>query len=126
MTKKIMFVDDEKDVLIAFEQIINESSKEFEFIGVTSGEDCLDRLRNGEKPDLICLDIMMPGLSGWEVYDKLREHPNWKQIPIIFLTARTDQIATEVGELLGDDYIEKPVEADDLINHIKNVFKISS
>ncbi|MCK5342393.1 MAG: response regulator, partial [Candidatus Heimdallarchaeota archaeon] len=60
--------------------------------------------------DIILLDIMMPEMSGWEVYDKLRDNPAWQDIPIVFLTARTDRIAENAGEFLGDDYIEKPVD----------------
>ena len=116
-----MFVDDEKDVLLSFEQTISKSLKDYEFIGVSSGEECLERLTNGEIPDVIFLDIMMPGLSGWEVYDKLRDNASWKHIPIVFLTARTDQRAIEVGEALGDDYIEKPIESDTLLNHIDRI-----
>jgi len=116
-----MFVDDEKDVLLCFEQTISKSSKDYEFIGAASGEECLERLMKGEIPDLIFLDIMMPGLSGWEVYDKLRDNASWKHIPIVFLTARTDQMAVQVGETLGDDYIEKPIKSETLLNHIDRI-----
>lgn len=116
-----MFVDDEQDVLLSFKNAIETSDKDYEFIGVQSGEECLERIKKGEIPDVIYLDIMMPGLSGWEVYDKLRENPAWNQIPIVFLTARTDQMAADVGEALGDGYIEKPIDQKELLHHIDTI-----
>jgi len=116
-----MFVDDERDVLLSFEKTITKSLKDYEFIGARSGEECLELIKNGNIPDVIYLDIMMPGLSGWEVYDKLRENPAWNHIPIVFLTARTDQVAVEVGEALGDGYIEKPIDSTQLLQHIEDI-----
>jgi len=116
-----MFVDDERDVLLSFEKTITKSLKDYEFIGARSGEECLELIKNGNIPDVIYLDIMMPGLSGWEVYDKLRENPSWNHIPIVFLTARTDQVAVEVGEALGDGYIEKPIDSIQLLQHIEDI-----
>ena len=116
-----MFVDDERDVLLSFEKTITKSLKDYEFIGARSGEECLELIKNGNIPDVIYLDIMMPGLSGWEVYDKLRENPSWNHIPIVFLTARTDQVAVEVGEALGDGYIEKPIDSTQLLQHIEDI-----
>jgi len=72
-------------------------------------------------PDLIILDIMMPGMNGWETFYKIREHESWSQIPVIFLTARTDSIAEDAGSFLGDDYIEKPYQIEDLKNKIQKV-----
>ena len=53
-------------------------------------------------------------MSGWQVFDKLKENPSWKDIPVVFLTARTDEIAERAGSFLGDAFIEKPVEAEEL------------
>jgi CheY-like chemotaxis protein len=116
-----MFVDDERDVLLSFEKTVTNSSKDYEFIGARSGEECLELIKDGKIPDVIYLDIMMPGLSGWEVYDKIRENPAWNHIPIVFLTARTDQVAVKVGEALGDGYIEKPIDSTQLLQHIDNI-----
>ena len=57
----------------------------------------------------------------WEVFDKLKENPSWKDIPIVFLTARTDEIAENAGSFLGDDYIEKPFDLDYLKARIDNL-----
>ena len=65
----------------------------------------------------------MPGMSGWETFRKIRDERTWSNIPVIFLTARTDNIAEKAGSFLGDDYIEKPYQVDDLKNRIRNVIK---
>ena len=120
--RKIMLVDDEKDQIFGIKTALEESYPgEFQIISAESGEKCLELLENDSSPDLILLDIMMPEMSGWEVYDKIRDNPQWGNIPIVFLTARTDRIAENAGEFLGDDYIEKPVEVEELKNRINKV-----
>jgi len=121
MKKRIMFVDDEPDQLYSFEQVLNDSDDDFEFIGVRSGQECVKELEQNALPDIIFLDIMMVEMSGWEVYDKLRTNPVWADIPIVFLTARTDRIAENAGDFLGDGFLEKPVESKDLFECIEQV-----
>jgi DNA-binding response OmpR family regulator len=70
---------------------------------------------------LILLDIMMPGMSGWEVFKSLRENPSWEKIPVVFLTARTDNIAKNAGSFLGNDYIEKPFKLPELKERIDKI-----
>ena len=89
----------------------------YDIDGVTSGKECVNYLKRN-KPDLIILDIMMPDMSGWETYDKIKENPNSNKIPIVFLTARTDDLAERSGKYLGDDYIEKPFDPKKLKNRI--------
>ncbi|MFO8078641.1 MAG: response regulator, partial [Thermoplasmatota archaeon] len=66
---------------------------------------------------------MMPGMSGWEVFDTLKDNPSWKNIPIVFLTARTDDLAEDAGKFLGEDYIEKPFEIDELIKRVDKIIE---
>ena len=117
-----MLVDDEKDqifgIKIAFEDSYGD---EYEIVPAYSGADCFKLLKNNEIPHLILLDIMMPEMSGWEVFHKLKENQLWKNIPVIFLTARTDEIAKKAGGFLGDDYIEKPVNAEELKKRIDKI-----
>ncbi|UCB59373.1 MAG: response regulator transcription factor [Thermoplasmatales archaeon] len=124
--KKIILVDDEKDqifsVKIGFE---NAYPKEFEIIGAESGKMCFELLEKNIKPDLILLDIMMPKMDGWEVFDKLRANPKYKNIPVIFLTARSDGFAAKAGSMIADDYIEKPVDIDELKARIDKVLNKS-
>jgi len=119
--KKIMLVDDEKDLIYSIKRAFEDTSgDEYNVILASSGEECFELLKN-ERPDLILLDIMMPKMNGWEVYDTIRENPDWINIPILFLTARTDRITENAGEFLGDDFIQKPIEIQDLIQRINNV-----
>jgi two-component system alkaline phosphatase synthesis response regulator PhoP len=62
---------------------------------------------------------MMPLMSGWELFEKIKKNPEWKKIPIVFLTARTDEVAVNAGLFLGDAYINKPYDVDDVIKIIK-------
>jgi len=120
--KKIMLVDDEEDQIFSIKTTLEDSyGDEYEVIAVNSGEECFELLKNNETPDLILLDIMMPKMSGWEVFDKLKDSPSWENIPIVFLTARTDEIAKNAGKFLGEDFIEKPVNAKELKNRIDKV-----
>ena len=104
---KVMVVDDSQEVLLSVANSLKELDNNYEVITVENGEKCLELLEK-ETPDAIILDIMMPGMSGWELYDKIRDNPKCEKIPILFLTARTDKLAENAGRFLGDDFIEKP------------------
>jgi CheY-like chemotaxis protein len=120
--KKIMLVDDEKDqiyfIKTSFESLYG---KDYMIIPAESGEKCFELLESQELPHLILLDIMMPNMNGWEVFDRIRANPAWKGIPIIFLTARTDEFAEHAGALIADDYIKKPIEIKELKARIDTV-----
>jgi CheY-like chemotaxis protein len=124
LMKKIMLVDDEKDqiyfIKTSFENLFG---REYLIVPAESGEKCFELLNAEEIPHLILLDIMMPKMNGWEVFDKLRANPSWKNIPIIFLTARTDEFAEHAGVLIAEDYIKKPIEIKELKTRIDNVLK---
>jgi len=121
MKKKIMIVDDEADVAFAIEFNLKKFDDELEFVKAESGEKCIELLEQNQIPDLILLDIMMPGISGWEVYKKIKENPSWKNILIVFLTARTDTTAENAGDFLGDDYVKKPYDPEELWASVKKV-----
>jgi len=119
--KKIMFVDDEEDQVFGIKTALEDKyGDEYEVIPARNGAECFELLKNNELPDIILLDIMMPEMSGWTVFDTLKENPSWKDIPVVFLTARTDENA---GRFLGEDYIEKPVKTEDLKNRIDKVLE---
>ncbi len=113
MVKKIFVVDDNPDVIFSVKSGLEALSEDYEIQGANSGEKCLEMLETNT-PDLILLDIMMPGMSGWKTFDKIKENESWKGIPIVFLTARTDRVAKNAGGFLGEDYVEKPFEINDL------------
>ena len=121
MVKKVMIVDDNVDVIVSIKYGLEDQTKEFQVIGAESGKQCLELLQNNPIPDLIFLDIMMPEMSGWETYEKIKEHDAWRKIPVVFLTARTDNTAKKAGTLLGDDFIEKPFDIKDIKNRINKL-----
>ena len=120
MKKKIMVVDDETDQVYTIQQFFEFSDK-YEVIGANSGMECVELLKNKKIPDLILLDIMMPEKSGWDVFAQLKEKTEWREIPIIFLTARTDEYSKGFGSISADDYIEKPYDLDELKKRIEKV-----
>lgn len=123
MKKKIMVVDDDLDQIHTIKLILGDFIDMYEVTGADSGMQCLQLLKNNYIPDLILLDIMMPKMSGWEVFKRLKENPSWKNIPVVFFTARTDGVAENAGRFLGDDYIEKPYTREELKNRIDKVLK---
>ena len=99
---KILLVDDEPDILDFLKY--NLEANGLEVIVGNNGLEALDKL--SENPDLIILDIMMPHLDGYEVYKKIREREDFKDVPIIFLTAKSEETYEIKGlELGANDYI---------------------
>ena len=114
MVNKIMVVDDDPGVICTIKKGLESLGSNYEIITIENGKKCLEFLVNNSIPDLIILDIMMPEMSGWETFQKIREKLSAEQLPIIFLTARKDQIVKNAGGFLGEDFIEKPFKLPDL------------
>jgi CheY-like chemotaxis protein len=123
ISKTILVVDDNPDVITSLKTGLEDTTQVYRILGAENGQKCLEMLQADIIPDIILLDIMMPVMSGWEVFDRIKENPAWSNIPVIFLTARTDRIAKNAGGFLGDDYVEKPFEIVDLKNRIEKVFQ---
>ena len=117
---KIMVVDDEPDIVKIVK--ISLELANYEALEAASGEECLEKLEKGEKPGLILLDIMMPGLSGYETCEKIRSMPACKGIKVVMLTAKGQKGDAEEGLRVGaDDYIIKPFDPYELIEQIKEI-----
>ncbi|KYK28380.1 chemotaxis protein CheY [Thermoplasmatales archaeon SG8-52-1] len=114
MKKKIMVVDDEPDQIFTAKMILEDLGSEYEVIGVSSGNKCIEMLKKNKIPDIIFLDIMMPGMNGWDVAAEIKKNPKWKKIPLVFLTAKTDSLSATFGKIVSEDYILKPFEISDL------------
>ncbi len=121
--KKIMVVDDDPDDLQSIKQMLENMDDEYNVTCASSGVRCLKLLENNEIPDLILLDIMMPEMSGWETLKILQENSSWRDIPVVFITARTDDFAEEAGNFLAMDYIEKPFDIEDFKKRIDEVLE---
>ncbi len=118
MTKNVLVVDDEPTITLSVKEGLEYLDADFDVTCVKSGEECIDLLKNNQLPDLILLDIMMPGMNGWDVAAEIRKNPEWGKIPIVFLTAKTDSDSKSFGKIVSQDYVEKPFELEDLKNRI--------
>jgi len=118
---KIMVVDDEPDILAMVEMILNR--KGYEAILAEGGAEALELLKK-TKPDLILLDLMMPGMDGTEFLRKLRSDENLKDIPVIVVSVRStiEKESREAMEL-ADDYITKPIDLPTLYTAIEEMLK---
>ena len=123
MVKTIIVVDDDPGVRYTVKNGIEALDDNYKIITAESGMQCLELLEKNQLPDLILLDVMMPGLTGWKTFDKIKENKSWTNIPIIFLTARTDRIAKDAGGFLAEDYIEKPARIPELKKRIDKILK---
>jgi len=126
MKKKIMVVDDDPDLLHSVKQALEYMDDNYKVTCASSGIQCIKLLENNEIPNLILLDIIMPEMSGWETLKNIQENPSWKDIPVVFLTHRTDNIAKKTGSFLAADYITKPFDIDDLKRRIDKILKNSN
>jgi two-component system alkaline phosphatase synthesis response regulator PhoP len=121
--EKILIVDDEKDIVKMLSY--NLKKEGYRTVDAHDGEDALD-LAISEHPDLILLDLMLPGIDGLEVCKQLKKESKTSRIPVIMLTAKTQETDKVVGlELGADDYISKPFSPKELIARIKAVLRRS-
>lgn len=121
--KKILVVDDEKDIveLIAY----NLEQEGFTVLRAYDGQAAWKTVKT-EKPDLVVLDLMLPGISGLDVCKLIRRHTETENLPVIMLTAKSDQIDKILGlELGADDYMTKPFSVRELIARIRAVLRRS-
>lgn len=119
---KIMTVDDEPDIRFMVRRILEKAG--YEVIEARNGEECLEKLKK-EKPDLILLDVMMPGLNGWETLKKIRAKEEWKSIPIAMVTVKSllpELQSRNMGIEELVDYVEKPFTRETLLNRVTAIF----
>jgi two-component system alkaline phosphatase synthesis response regulator PhoP len=122
MNKVIMVVDDEPDILLTVGQMLEMSG--YQVIKAKDGIECINKLNELlTNPDLLLLDIMMPDLSGWDIAARIKENLAWKDIPIVFLTAKGDTMSIGMGNLAAEDYIVKPFDIKDLKKRIEKIIK---
>ena len=116
----IMVVDDEESLRELVKGIFEIEG--FEVIDASSGMECLEKLKTS-KPELILMDMMMPGMSGREATEKIRQNPATKKIKVVFLTvARFSETGKETLDKLNvSDYITKPFDNDDLVKKVKRL-----
>ena len=119
--EKILVVDDEEDILELVKY--NLAKEGYQVVSALSGEQALTRARE-DNPDVILLDLMLPGLDGLDVCRHLKNNPNTSATPVIMLTAKVEDADIVSGlELGADDYITKPFSPRVLLARIKAVLR---
>jgi DNA-binding NarL/FixJ family response regulator len=120
--KKILIVEDENNLRNSLSELLRLS--DFEVAMAENGQKALDILHAGDIPDLIISDIVMPDMDGFNLCRYLQADDNFRSVPFIFLTAKSELDEIRAGMGLGaDDYITKPVKYDDLISAINTRLK---
>jgi DNA-binding response OmpR family regulator len=111
--RTILVVDDEPVLLDSLADILQLEG--FSVLKASNGLEALDLLQD-QTPHLILTDIMMPGMNGYQLYQRVRKNPEWLWIPFIFLTAKGEAEDIRFGKELGaDDYLMKPILPEDLV-----------
>jgi len=120
--KKIMVVDDEESMRELIRAIMETSG--YAVTTAVDGNDCIEKLRK-EKPDLVIMDMMMPGMTGKETVEKIRSNPNTKDVRVMFLTVTTfsDVRKDEIKKLIVSDYVLKPFDNEDLLKRVSQAIK---
>jgi len=120
--KCILCVEDEPEMIDLIRLILGRRG--FEVKGAAGGTEGLQMIRQ-DPPDLVLLDLMMPDMDGWEVYQQMKADEKTKSIPVIVVTAKAQSIDKVLGLHIAkvDDYITKPFSPQDLMNSVDKVFK---
>jgi DNA-binding response OmpR family regulator len=119
-TKRVVYIEDEHEMIDLVRLIL--SRKGFEVIGATGGRDGLNLVRE-KLPDLVLLDLMMPDMDGWEVYQQMKADESMRSIPVIVVTAKAQSIDKVLGLHIAkvEDYISKPFSPQELLESVEKV-----
>nr|WP_298409943.1 response regulator [uncultured Halomonas sp.] len=116
---KVLVVDDEPNIVLSLEFLMQRAG--FEVATAEDGEQALALVAE-QSPDLVLLDISLPGISGFDVLERLRADNTHSRLPIIMLTAHGREVEREKGFALGaDDYITKPFSTQALVDKVKGL-----
>lgn len=118
MSKEILVVDDDPDLINLLDVVLTRAG--YRVSGVTSGEEAV-KAAEQLHPDLIILDVMMPGMSGWEVHRRIRGHEEVREIPVLMLTAKNSDLDKMMGLHVADvdEYITKPFDSQELVHVVR-------
>ena len=118
--KRIVCIEDEPEMIDLIQLILNRRG--FEVLGAPGGKEGLEMVRK-TLPDLVLLDLMMPDMDGWEVYQQMKADDSTRNIPVIVVTAKAQNIDKVLGLHIAkvDDYIAKPFGPQELIDSVERV-----
>jgi len=119
--RRVVYIEDEQEMIDLVKLILNRRG--YEITGANGGREGLDLIRQ-TVPDLVLLDLMMPDMDGWEVYQQMKADVATQKIPVIVVTAKAQNIDKVLGLHIAkvDDYISKPFSPQELVNSIEKVF----
>ena len=119
-TRKVVCIEDEPEMIDLFKLILTRRG--FEVIGANGGRQGLELVKE-IKPDLVLIDLMMPDMDGWEVYQNLKANEETQNIPVIVVTAKAQSIDRVLGLHIAkvNDYIAKPFSPTSLLESIEQV-----
>src|SRR5262245_56050546 len=121
MASRVLIVEDERDIRDLI--LLHLQRDGYQVTTAGSGEDALLQVKQSP-PDVVLLDLMLPGMSGLEVCRRLRQEPTTASLPILMLTAKVDEVDRVVGlELGADDYVVKPFSPKELLARVRAVLR---
>lgn len=120
IAKRVVCIEDEPEMIDLMKLIL--SRRGFQVMGAMGGREGLEAVQR-EKPDLVLLDLMMPDMDGWEVYQQMKADPELKSIPVIVVTAKAQSIDKILGLHIAkvDDYVTKPFGPQELLQSVERV-----
>ena len=123
--KRILCIENEPEMIDLIRLILNRRG--FEVTGASGGVDGLSKIRES-RPDLVLLDLMMPDMDGWEVYQQIKADDALKNTPVIVVTAKAQSIDKVLGLHIAkvDDYIAKPFSPQELLSSVEKVLAKSA
>jgi two-component system response regulator VicR len=123
-SKRVVCIEDEPEMIDLVRLILGR--KGFDVIGANGGIEGLEVVK-AEKPDLVLLDLMMPDMDGWEVYQQLKADPVLSEIPVVVVTAKAQSIDKVLGLHIAkvDDYITKPFGPQELLESVEKILGVA-
>jgi DNA-binding response OmpR family regulator len=119
-SKRLVYIEDEEEMIDLVRLIL--SRRGYEVMGANGGREGLDLVRR-ELPDLVLLDLMMPDMDGWDVYQQMKSEERTRDIPVIVVTAKAQSIDKVLGLHIAkvEDYISKPFSPQELLDSVEKV-----
>jgi DNA-binding response OmpR family regulator len=124
--KRVLIVDDESIIVSVLQRHVSNAG--YEFDTASNGQEALDKIAK-EQPDLVLLDLMMPGINGFETCRRIRENEKTKKLPVLIITAlRSDSDSKDAAACGANEFIVKPIDGKKLMerlrHHLGSPFKI--
>src|SRR3954447_8533160 len=120
---RILIIDDTPTNIKVLESVLKTQG--YQLISASNGQEGLDRAMMAQ-PDLVLLDILMPGIDGYEVCSRLRANPSTENLPVVMITASGEQQRVRALEVGADDFIQKPFNQAELLARVRSLLRIKA